>query len=98
MINKKSHDYLRFFKYLLPKIYPIIVITINKINAIFICVLISLSEMNMLNKSKEIHMARYTLKITAINRSGVLIGTGTTTNISQNKKRLFCFNIFGGCN
>ena len=69
---------------------------INKINAIFIGVLIPLSEMNMLNKSKEIHMARFTVKITAINRSRVLIGTGKTINISQDKKCLVYFKIFGG--
>jgi hypothetical protein len=96
--GKKTSDYLRFFKYLLPKIYPIIVITINKINTIFISVLIPLPKMNILNKKIEINNAIYTIKTASINCSRVLIITGTIDKISQDKKHLFYFNFFGGFN
>ena len=96
MINKKLHDYLRFFKYLLLKIYPIIVITIKKINAIFISVLVPASKKNTLKQSIRIHKEIKKIKRTSTACSGVLIIAGTNTTISQNLNHLFCFNIFGG--
>ena len=41
-------------------------------------------------------MEKKKVKRTAINCSEVLTIAGTITNISQDKNRLFCFNIFGG--
>jgi hypothetical protein len=93
-VSIEPSGYLRFFKYLLPIVYPIIEIAINKINAIFIGELILLPEINTLKSNIRNHIEKKKVKITAINCSEVLTIAGTISNISQEKNHLFCFNIF----
>ena len=94
-----THDYLVFFKYLLPKIYTIRKITINTISIIFVGVLIPFFKINILKSNIRTKRKKYAVKTTASNCSLVLITTGIIGNkIPNNKYLLFYFNSFGGLN
>ncbi len=89
-INKTT-DYFRFLKYLIPKTYAMMVITIRIIKPKLIGVLTSLFKRNILKISKRIH----SVKRTATACTGVLTGGGTII-ISQNDNCFGYISIFGG--